>query len=475
MITFNLSNCCKQAFLLKNILTYICKKPSVISIILICLTITEVHLNLVRHKHQSVITWDVVGYYSYLPATFIDKDLKLSSITQQNYKEYAGTAYSYVDDKNGNHVIKYSMGMALLYAPFFLTAHVLAQPLGYPPTGYSGIYQLFIEYSGLFYLLFGLLYLRKLLLLYYSENITALCIFVIFFGTNLLYYSTVDPAMSHSYTFSAFSVFLYYTVQYYKKPNLKYVLFLAVLFGLIILIRPLNILFALCLVCIGITSKEDIKKRITFFISRYKHILLFSILTAVAVVPQLLYWKYVTDHYLVFSYGKEGFYFTEPHLINCLIGFRKGWLIYSPVFIFAIAGFYFIKKQPAKVFYNLQLVLLPLYFYLVASWWCWWYGGSFGLRPMIDVYPLLTLPLAACFYKISELTKKQRVSLFGLVFFLVVLNMYQTFQYKYTIIHYDSMTAKAYVNVLGKMSRADIDTTLLSHPDYEKAVLGLGD
>ena len=110
--------------------------------------------------------------------------------------------------------------MALLYAPFFLTAHVLAQPLGYAPTGYSDIYQLFIEYSGLFYLLFGLLYLRKLLLLYYSENITALCIFVIFFGTNLLYYSTVDPAMSHSYTFSAFSVFLYYTVQYYKKPNI---------------------------------------------------------------------------------------------------------------------------------------------------------------------------------------------------------------------------------------------------------------
>ena len=460
---------------MKKIFKYLGKKPSIISIILICLTVTEVHLNLVRYKQLNVITWDIVGYYSYLPATFIDKELSLNFITPENKKEYAGVKYAYVDDKSGNHVIKYSMGMAMLYAPFFLTAHIMAQPLGYSADGYSEIYHFFIEFSGLFYLLFGLIYLRKVLLFYFSEKVTALSLFVIFFGTNLLCYATIDAAMSHTYTFSLYSFFIYCVVRYYQNPKIKYVVALAVLSGLIILIRPLNILLLITLLFAGINSKQDLIARIYFYKTHYRQVLLFLFITGLLILPQLLYWKYVTGHYLVFSYGKEGFYFTHPHIIDCLIGFRKGWLTYSPVFLFAMAGLYFLKKQPAKDFFYVHVILIPLYFYLVASWWCWWYGGSFGLRPMIDLYPLLILPLAACLHKIATLTTKKRFGLMVIVCFFVALNIYQTFQYKYNIIHYDSMTFKSYVNAFGKMSKKDTDTTLLYHPDYEKAIVGLKD
>ena len=58
---------------------------------------------------------------------------------------------------------------------------------------------------------------------------------------------------------------------------------------------------------------------------------------------------------------------------------------------------------------------------------------------------------------------------------LLLLNLFQTAQYKYNIIHYDSMTFKAYVHVFGTLDSEKIDDSLLKHPNYEKAVAGLND
>lgn len=459
-------------YTLKAFFLYLHKHLSVLVIVLVCLTVTEVHLNLTRHKSRNVIAWDVVGYYSYLPATFIDKDLKLGFITTQNYQNYYGLKYAFLDDAQGNHVFKYPMGMAVLYAPFFFTAHALAEPLGYAPDGYSEIYQLFIEYSGLFYLLFGLILLRRVLLMYYSEKVTALSLFVIYFGTNLLCYSTLDAAMSHSYSFSLLAALLYSVTRYYQHPKLSWMFVCGLLLGLIILVRPPNILFGLLILLFGVRHVSDLKQRFLFMVKHYGHLLALLLTVTLVLLPQLLYWHYVTGHYLVFSYGEEGFFFSKPQLWQCLLGFRKGWLIYSPVFFFALAGLYLMRQQRSGVFLSTLLVLLPLYLYIVSSWWCWWYGGSFSLRPMIDLYPLLCFPLAACFVKVASLTKTPRYLFSALLAFLVLLNICQTFQYKYTIIHYDAMTFRSYLNAFTKTERKATDTSLLDHPDYAKALKG---
>ena len=426
-----------------------------------------------RYNYDNVIKWDVIGYYSYLPATFIEKDLSLSFITPENKIKYNGVKYAYVDDKNGNHILKYSMGMSVLYAPFFFAAHLLAKPLGYPTDGFSAIYQLFIEFSGLFYILIGLWYLRKLLLHYYSEKIVALTLLFIFFGTNLLCYSTIEPAMSHAYTFSLFSVFLYYVVEFYKHVTLKSTIVLAVCFGLIILVRPLNVFFVVPLLLFNSYNFSDLKKRFSFFILHYKYVLTFLLIVALIILPQLLYYKYVTGSYLVFSYGKERFYFDNPHILKLLLSFRKGWLIYTPIMAFALYGIYNMKKQPINGFKISILILLPLYLYVVSSWWCWWYGGSFGQRSLIDIYPLLALPLAAFIYQMQGFSKIKKQIIYLFMGLLLVLNIFQTFQYKYNIIDYDGMTVKEYIHVFGTLNDEKIDTTLLNKPDYEKALVGL--
>ncbi|MES2513173.1 MAG: hypothetical protein V4580_03480 [Bacteroidota bacterium] len=431
------------------------------------------HLNLAKYKYNDVLKWDVLSYYSYLPATFIDKDLTLKFVTLQNNTKEEGIKYWYQEDAQGNRILKYSMGMSVMYAPFFFMAHALATPFGYSADGFSDVYEFFIEFSGLFYLLFGLFFLRKILLKFYTEQITAVTLVLIFFGTNVLYYSTAESAMSHTYTFSLFSVFLYYLFSFYEKVSIKSVVILALCFGLIILIRPLNILLILPFLFFNINNWKEIRSRLAFIIDHYKYMLLFSVIIALVVAPQFLYYKYVTGQYLVFSYGKEGFYFDHFHVLDVLFSFRKGWLIYTPIMLFALIGFWYMKIQTIRVFIMPLLILFPIYLYVVSSWWCWWYGGSFSQRSLIDIYPLLAIPLAAFLYKLQGFGKTKKVMLSLGIVFLLVLNIFQTIQYKYNIIDYDGMTSKEYIHVFGTLDDKKIDATLLNKPDYEKAIRGL--
>lgn len=420
-----------------------------------------------------MIKWDITGYYSYLPATFIEKDLRLNFITPENELSFRGIKYVFLDDQYRNHVLKYPMGMSVLYALFFFAAHLLAEPLGYPQDGFSDIYEMCIEFSSLFYLLFGLWYLRKLLLQFYSEKLSALCLLFVFFGTNLLYYATVEPAMSHAYTFSLFSIFLYFLFKFYQKTNFKNILVMAICFGLMVLVRPLNVFFILPVLLYGIFSFHDLKERLSFFVQHYKYFLLFVGVVTLIILPQFLYYKYVTGSFFVFSYGEEKFYFNHYHLPEFLFGFRKGWLIYTPIMGFALYGIGCMKNQQVAKFRSSVFILVLLYIYLLSSWWCWWYGGSFSQRSMIDLYPLLTLSFAAFLHKVSGLEKLSKYIVYLVLFFCLFLNIFQSLQYKYNIIDYDGMTAKEYVNVFGTLNPSKIDTNLLDKPNYEQAVKGL--
>ena len=76
-------------------------------------------------KQNALINWDITSYYSYLPAVFVHQDLKFNFLKNStiNYAEkhqfWPETA------PNGNKVIKTTMGMSVLYLPFFLVAQLI--------------------------------------------------------------------------------------------------------------------------------------------------------------------------------------------------------------------------------------------------------------------------------------------------------------------------------------------------------------
>ena len=55
-----------------------------------------------------------------------------------------------------------------------------------------------------------------------------------------------------------------------------------------------------------------------------------------------------------------------------------------------------------KQFFASVAVTFILAVYVMFSFWCWWYGGSFGCRPIIEYYGLLAIPMAAVFAAVSS-------------------------------------------------------------------------
>jgi hypothetical protein len=239
--------------------------------------------------------------------------------------------------------------------------------------------------------------------------------------------------------------------------------------GLIVLIRPVNILVLLFPAFIGITSFSSFWERIQ---KNWKLILIAGVAAFLVLVPQFIYWKVQTGHFLFNSYMDQGkFYFLRPQIINGLFSYRKGWLIYTPVMIFALLGLIWMKKRAANLFLPI-LVFITINIYVVYSWWCWWYGGCYGSRPMIDIYGIMAIPLAAFIEKIwkSKAVVKGIVGIILLGF--IWLNQFQTSQYRTSLLHWDSMTEESYWGIFGKKTWPEGYDKMIKVPDYEKALKG---
>ncbi|MDF2437829.1 MAG: hypothetical protein K0Q95_2205 [Bacteroidota bacterium] len=429
--------------------------------------LSAMYLNQPWKKNQ--ITNDVVSYYSYLPATFIYHDLSLKFVENNSF---FGDKFWPKDAPNGGKVIKMSAGLSILYAPFFFLGHFTAPLFHQPQDGFSMPYQVCLNISSLFYLLLGLFYLRRILLMFFTEGIVAITLLSVYFGTNLLWYSTVDGLMSHGYLFCIINAFAYHTILWHNSANVKRAIFIGLLAGLMTLVRPTLIICTLFFVFYDVYNKKSLFIKIERIKQNLKSILAIIICFLLVQLPQLLYWKYVTGSWFFFSYIGERFYFNDAHVLEGLFSFRKGWLLYTPIMILALAGIVFLKRDK-KVFVSAITVPLLISIYVIFSWWCWWYGGSFSQRAMVDFYGLLSIPLAALYEKMfieGRILIKSMMS--AIIILLISLNLYQTKQFEEGMIHYDSMTRKSYLTgFFLKLPTVEWYESL-EDPDYDRLVQG---
>ncbi len=417
-----------------------------------------------------VIQWDVIDYYGYLPAAFIYHDLNLTFL--DHYKGKHHFIFWAKKLPNGHRVFKMTMGVSVMLSPFFFAAHLLAGPLGYDTGGYSLPYRFAIVMAGWVYLFLGLLVLSRVLRFYFSRKTIAVVLLTTGLGTNLFWYATEEPGMSHVYTFFLASAFLYVTILWHKKNTVSRAALLGIAIGLLTLIRPVNMLMILFFLFYEVKNWRDVQNKALLFRKKFSHLALMALSGFLMLLPQFLYWKSVTGHWVYYSYGNEGFFFLHPQILNVLFSFRKGWFVYTPVMIFAVSGIYFLYKK-YKPFFLPVLSLLLVYLYVVSSWWCWWYGGSLGQRELIDIYPFMAIPLAA-FVEVLRQSRKRFVYPLRLAFvFSVLLGGFYNIQYHYGAIHWDSMTRAAWFDSFGRIHPSPRFQQLISPPDYDNALLGL--
>lgn len=347
---------------------------------------------------EATLSWDVFGYYLYLPAFFIYDDPQGLAFREEIMAKYqpAGDFHHAYQQEDGRWVMKYAIGQSLVFAPGFFVAHALAPAFGHPADGFSPPYQLAISLTSLLISLLGLWVLRKVLLRFFSETVTAATLICLVLATNYLNYSAVDGAMPHNTLFTLYAILLWLTIRWHEQPRRGTALAMGLVIGLATIIRPTDLLVAAVPALWGITGLPSLQRKIRLLWERRLDVLLLGLGMAAMGMVQLAYWKFAAGSWIHYSYGEFGFWWSRPMVWLGLFGWRKGWFIYTPLMLLAVLGFIPLFRQ-VKNSWLAILAFLVVTVYVVFAWEVWWYGGSFGARPLVQSYALMALPLAAFF------------------------------------------------------------------------------
>lgn len=432
----------------------------IVAVVLLCYR--YYYFQIKGENEFKITTWDAFGYYLYLPSCLIYKDYKeLSWIDdiEQKYHLSGGKLYQANWHKtSGHYVFKYLGGVAIIQLPWFLIAHMIAGFTSYPQDGFSLPYQLILAFGMVFWSIFGIFVLRKLLLYYFNDITTALTLSLIILATNAIQYFSVDSGMSHVAIFPLYALVLYFTKKWHDHPKIVYAGIIGLLIGLATICRPTELVMLFIPLLWNTHHRDSTKQKCVLVKTNYKHLLVLMAFVFIGVLPQLLYWKSATGHW-VYDVGSK-WYFANPYF-RVLFGFTNGWIIYTPVCLLCLIGFFFVKPFEFRKSY-IWFGLLNLW--IIMAWADWKYGATYSTRALVQTYPVYALGMAATIDRI--LISKWKYAFYFLCIYLVALNHFQLWQYNKTILHFRDMNYNYYKEIYWNANPSPEQYSLIDNHEF---------
>jgi hypothetical protein len=372
---------------------------------------------------------DAYSYYVYLPSWFLYGDASLDAVARDCcggvFPEFTGIRRW---PGTGRWVDPHPIGVAVQMAPFFGLAHALTRWSNLPPDGFSLYYQHAAGLAGLSAFLAGLFVLRRYLSRHFSAGVTLAALTTITFGTNLFHYGVNESTFSHAFSFFLVACLIDLTERWWDTPEWWTSLQLSAVSTLLILTRHTNAIFLLLVPLFGIESSADVGGRILTAWQRRRQVAAMVLILAAGVAPQAMIYEHATGHWIVNAYAQlGGFTFASPHLWGVLFGTQKGLFFWSPVLLFAVAGCAVPDTGVARIRLP-AMIIFPVNVYLIASWFDWQFGGSFGHRAFTDGLALAAVFVAGFFDWVSH-RRRLVPPVAAIATMLVLLSTAQMIQY----------------------------------------------
>jgi len=392
---------------------------------------------------------DGAGYYCHLPQWFIYKtnNFEFLDTIAKTYPKFRFTENVYVVGQQDRPSNKYFTGSAVAMVPFFTIAHLYATHSNgvYPADGYSHPYLLLVSIACVFYFLLGCLGIYFLLRKFSIDRFWIIaCLLILGLGTNIGYYTYIYTPYSHIFSFAAIAWLLYIAKCWADRHSLKRFLLFCALFGMTAIIRPTNMML-LVFIPFLFPSTREFLLRLRSLLTVFK----WQLLAGLLVFGSFIYFQLWNVHmqtgkWELNTYNTETFEFLgSPKIMEVLFSFRKGFFIFAPVMLLMVPGWIVLFRENRRIFWG-SVLFFTLFTYITASWWCWWYGGGLGMRPFIDVFPVLIIPIAFLF---------QYTKIWAKCIFVVIaatgcwMGQVYEYQMKHNILHYDDMTYEQFKNV----------------------------
>ena len=317
-------------------------------------------------------------YYFWVRSAVVDRDLDFrNDLAQAPTLTESARARAQAEPLTdaGRVRNKYPLGWALATLPFFLVGHVLALLSGSAADGWQPVYFVVIWLGHLGYTVLGLLAARRVLAHYLPRDAANVGLWAGWLLSPLLYYQTAKVSMAHGLAFTCFAVVSERTLALMAAPNRRSIWIAGgAAAGLLLITRPTcapYLLFPAVLI-----GRLVLAPATRSSAARHGPWALASALALLAL--PLVAQHHLTGAWRIDTYDHEPFHFADPQLWASLFSPHHGWFYWHPGMLIGIALFgvgVWRRQLPWEWVVSLAVVT-----YVNASWWCWWWGSSFGNR-----------------------------------------------------------------------------------------------
>lgn len=423
-------------------------------------------------KKSTTFYGDSLGYYLYLPATFIYNNHK--DITQypnetklpESVKWYLGQMETGAIKTSKGYILnQYTYGVAFFELPFFLIAHGIEKASGQHGNGFTATYDTWLKIGTITYAIIGLILTYLILIRLFSKTISLVSVVLIFMGSNMFWFTLRQAGMSHIILFFLLALLILTTIKIHERHKTKDYIILGLTAGMITIIRPTDIICLLIPLLYNIYDRASLKAKLQILNKHKEKVLIAALLFIIPLIPQLYYWKEMTGSYFFYSYGEQSFNWSNPLITEGMFGFKNGWLAYSPLMIFSLIGlvcFKYYKKWAFCIW-----ILFPLYVYIIYAWYCFNYINGLGSRPMINIYALLAIPLAALLTFIAKRGMFIKTVAACLAIFFIAINVSYSLQKSLNILNSEESNMAYNIQTMFKYKLNYADYVVADVAEYQ--------
>ena len=338
-------------------------------------------------------------YFAYLRSLAFDGDVEFSN--DYRLLGLGDKPHLFVPTATGHAQSAWTIGPALVWAPFVAAAHPIAGRLAasgadVSTNGISYPYRQAVCIAGLFYGLLGCWFAYRLALLFFDAAIAAGAVAFTVAGSFMLWYIVKEPSMTHAPSMAGVAAFVWFWAATHGRRTLRQWALLGLLGGFIGLIRWQNVLFAMLPACealaqlVAAVNRND-RPRLNATLAAGAA---FTALAIVGFLPQMLAWKAIYGSYLAVSPVGPQIRWWDPHLADILWSSRNGLLAWSPVLYVGAIGLLFLAF--ARPWIGVPAIAtVAVMTFLNASIQDWWGSAGYGGRRFDGTISLFVLGVAA--------------------------------------------------------------------------------